>query len=59
MGCGVGLGSLLVDKTQDWEQMDGSVERELYYTSIIPPSELNDKRKNMPSRDCSPSLEAC
>lgn len=27
---------------------DGSVERELYYTSIIPPDELNDKGKMMP-----------
>lgn len=59
MGCGVGAESLLVGKSQDWERTDGSVERDLYYTSIIPPNELNDKRKKMPLRDCSPSLEAC
>lgn len=34
--------SLLVNKTET----DGSVERELYYTSIIPPNELTTKEKD-------------
>lgn len=38
----------LVGKQDSRLEQTNSVERELYYTSIIPPDELNDKRKKMP-----------
>ena len=41
-GMRCGHGSLLVNKTEK----DESVERELYYTSIIPPDELTTKEKD-------------